>query len=149
MRKWLLAFVVVLMATTAFVVIDQASERFCWTVGAVCAAVGLLLGLSRVHLGRAFTVAPRATTLVTHGVYAKVPHPLYAFLDVALLGLVIALRTRWLVLGWLALVMVHGWAARREARVLEAAFGDGYRRVPGADLVVASPAVSRPDIPVR
>lgn len=129
MRKVLLAVAVVLMATAAFVVIDRASERHSRIVGAVCAAVGLpLLVLSRVHLGRAFTIAPQASTLVTHGVYAKVPHPLYAFLDVALLGLVIALRTRWLVLGWLALVMAHGWAARREARVLEAAFGDAYRQ---------------------
>jgi protein-S-isoprenylcysteine O-methyltransferase Ste14 len=129
MRKVLLAFIVVLMATAAFVVIDQTSAQHSRIVGAVCVAIGVpLLVLSRVHLGRAFAIAPKATTLVTHGVYAKVPHPLYAFLDVALLGLVIALRTRWLVLGWLALVMVHGWAARREARVLEAAFGDAYRK---------------------
>jgi len=56
-----------------------------------------------------------------------VPHPLYAFLDVALLGLVIALRIPWLVLVWLALVGAHAWAARREAKVLEAAFGNAYR----------------------
>jgi protein-S-isoprenylcysteine O-methyltransferase Ste14 len=28
---------------------------------------------------------------------------------------------------WLALVVVHSWAARREARVLGQAFGDAYR----------------------
>jgi protein-S-isoprenylcysteine O-methyltransferase Ste14 len=129
MRKVLLAFVVVLMATGAFVIIGHTSAQHSLVLGAACAAIGVpLLVLSRVHLGRAFTIAPKATTLVTRGVYAKVPHPLYAFLDVALLGLVIALRIRWLVLGWLALVMVHGFAARREAKVLEAAFGDAYRR---------------------
>jgi protein-S-isoprenylcysteine O-methyltransferase Ste14 len=128
MRKVLLVFVVLLMAATALVVIDQTSEQDSRIVGVACAVIGLpLLVLSRVHLGRAFTVAPKATTLVTHGVYAKVPHPLYVFLDVALLGLVIALRIPWLVLGWLVLVLIHGWAARREARVLEAAFGDAYR----------------------
>jgi protein-S-isoprenylcysteine O-methyltransferase Ste14 len=53
---------------------------------------------------------------------------LYVFLDVALLGVVIALRQPWLVGPWLALVAIHAWAARREARVLERAFGDAYRQ---------------------
>jgi len=41
---------------------------------------------------------------------------------------VIALRQPWLVALWLALAAVHAWAARRESRVLERAFGDAYRQ---------------------
>ena len=129
MRKGLLAFLVALTATAAILVIDRTSEQHSRIIGAALVAVGLpLLAVSRVHLGRAFAITPKATALVTQGVYAKVPHPLYAFLDVALLGLIMALRVRWLVLAWLALVTVHAWVARREAKVLEAAFGDAYRK---------------------
>ena len=39
----------------------------------------------------------------------------------------VEVRQPWLVLPWLALVAIHAWAARREARVLERAFGDAYR----------------------
>ena len=53
---------------------------------------------------------------------------MYAFLDTALLGIVIALRQRWLVVAWLALVCAQSWQARREGRLLERAFGDAYRR---------------------
>jgi protein-S-isoprenylcysteine O-methyltransferase Ste14 len=128
MRKVLLALTVVAAATAAVVVIDEASGRFCHIAGAVLVAIGIpLLILSRIHLGKAFAIAPMAKMLVTTGVYAKVPHPLYAFLDVALLGLVVALRIPWLVMVWLALVGAHAWAARREAKVLDAAFGDAYR----------------------
>ena len=128
MRKALLALTVAAAAMAAVVVIDQASERFCHVAGAMLGAIGIpLLIVSRIHLGRAFAITPKATVLVSSGVYAKVPHPLYAFLDVALIGLVIALRIPWLVLVWLALVGAHAWAARREAKVLEAAFGDEYR----------------------
>lgn len=128
MRRVCLAIVVALGAVAAVLAIEQTSERFCHVAGAVLVAIGIpLVIVSRVHLGRAFAIAPKATMLVTSGVYAKVPHPLYAFLDVALLGLVIALRIPWLVLAWLALVGAHVWAARRESKVLEAAFGDAYR----------------------
>lgn len=128
MRKAVLAVTVVATAIAAIVVIDQASERSCHMAGGVLIAIGIpLLILSRVHLGRAFAITPKATELVTSGVYAKVPHPLYAFLDVALIGVVIAPRLPWLVLAWLALVGAHTLAARREAMVLEAAFGDAYR----------------------
>jgi protein-S-isoprenylcysteine O-methyltransferase Ste14 len=128
MRKVLLALTVAAAATAAVVLIDQANARFCQVAGAVLIAVGIpLLIVSRIHLGKAFAIAPKAKMLVTSGVYAKVPHPLYTFLDVALLGLVLALRMPWLVLVWLALVCAHAWEARREAKVLEAAFGDAYR----------------------
>jgi len=40
-----------------------------------------LMALARIQLGKAFSVAPKATTLVTHGLYSKIPHPLFVFLD--------------------------------------------------------------------
>ena len=128
MRQTVLVFVVAVLAAIALLVITQGTPGQALVVGAVLAAIALpLLLLSRRQLGRAFSVGPRATTLVTHGLYSKIPHPMYAFLDLALLGVVIATRQGWLVAVWLGLVAVQSWQARREARVLERAFGDAYR----------------------
>jgi len=128
MRRAALAVLIALLAGGAALLIGVASERQTFVVGLVLAAAGLpMLVVSRVHLGRAFSVMPRATMLVTGGVYSRIPHPMFAFLDLALLGVVIALRRQWLVAIWLGLVLAHVWAAKREAKVLEGAFGDAYR----------------------
>jgi protein-S-isoprenylcysteine O-methyltransferase Ste14 len=128
MRRVFLVLVIVLAAAAAYAVIQWATPLQAFVAGGLLAAPGVpLMILSRLQLGKAFSVAPKATTLVTHGVYSKVPHPLYVFLDISLLGLVIAFRRQWLLGVWLALVAAHSWAARREARVLGEAFGDAYR----------------------
>jgi len=129
MRKAVLVGVIALLAAGAFVVTTQGGRIVALSVGGAFILASVpLMALARVQLGKAFSVAPKATTLVTHGLYSKVPHPLFVFLDLALLGVVTALRQTWLVGPWLALVAVHAWAARREARVLERAFGDAYRQ---------------------
>jgi protein-S-isoprenylcysteine O-methyltransferase Ste14 len=127
MRKALLVCVVVLLAAGALIVMTGLGRLAALWIGGALVLVGVsLMALARVQIGSSFAVAPKAKALVTHGLYAKIPHPLYVFLDVALLGAVIALRRPWLVAPWLALVAIHAWAARREARVLERAFGDAY-----------------------
>ena len=129
MRRAVLVGVIALLAAGAFVVVAHGGRIFALSVGGAFILASVpLMALARVQLGKAFSVAPKATTLVTHGLYSKVPHPLFVFLDLALLGAVIALRQTWLVGPWLALVALHAWAARREARVLESAFGDAYRQ---------------------
>jgi len=129
MRKAVLVGVIALLAAGAFVVVAHGGRIFALSVGGAFILASVpLMALARVQLGKAFSVAPKATTLVTHGLYSKIPHPLFVFLDLALLGVVTALRQTWLVGPWLALVALHAWAARREARVLESAFGDAYRQ---------------------
>ena len=128
MRKAVLVGVIALLAAGAFVVTTQGGRIVALSVGGAFILASVpLMALARVQLGKAFSVAPKATTLVTHGLYSKIPHPLFVFLDVALLGLAIAIRRRWLVAAWLVLVAVHAWAAAREAKVLARAFGDSYR----------------------
>ena len=129
MGKFRLVIVILLLAAGAVLVTMKGTRRQSLAAGTglMIVAVPLLL-VSRIQLGRAFSVAPKASILVTHGLYSKIPHPMYAFLDLALLGVIIALRAPWIVIPWLILVTVQGWQARREARVLEQAFGDAYRK---------------------
>jgi len=132
MRKAVLAVIIALLAASAVVIIREGTRRQGLIVGGALAVIGLpLLALSRSQLGRAFSVAPRASTLVTHGLCSKIPHPMYAFLDLALLGVIVAVGQEWLVAAWLGLLVFQAWQAGREARVLEPAFGDVYRKYRG------------------
>jgi protein-S-isoprenylcysteine O-methyltransferase Ste14 len=82
---------------------------------------------ARFQLGKSFAITAKARELVTHGIYSKIRNPIYVFGAVMLAGFVLVLHrpVLWLVL--LALIVMQTLRARREAKVLEAAFGDAYR----------------------
>ncbi len=97
-------------------------------VGMVLFAAGFsLIGIARYQLGNSFSVTPQAHALVTHGLYSKIRNPIYVFGAVMLAGIIMVFRqpVLWIVL--VAVVVAQMIRARREARVLEAAFGDAYR----------------------
>jgi protein-S-isoprenylcysteine O-methyltransferase Ste14 len=128
MRAGALMAAAIVLALGALVLVREGTQQQALFAGGLLLLVGLpLLGLARRQLGRAFAVTPQAKGLVTRGLYSKIPHPMYVFLDLALLGAVIALRQAWLLVIWAGLVLVQVWQARREAKVLEQAFGDTYR----------------------
>jgi protein-S-isoprenylcysteine O-methyltransferase Ste14 len=97
--------------------------------------IGLLLGLiglggvilSRHSLGRSFSVVPKATALVTHGIYSRIRNPIYICAEIFLVGVVLILWRIELLIILLVLVPVQILRARREATVLEARFGEAYR----------------------
>jgi protein-S-isoprenylcysteine O-methyltransferase Ste14 len=84
--------------------------------------------LARYTLGRSFSVRAKATELVTTGIYSRIRNPIYIFAAIFFVGLVLIVRRP--ILGALLLIMVplQVIRARREARVLEARFGDAYRQ---------------------
>ncbi|MGA2360273.1 MAG: isoprenylcysteine carboxylmethyltransferase family protein [Terriglobales bacterium] len=97
--------------------------------------LGLLLGfiglggviLSRYTLGRSFSVVPKATELVTSGIYSRIRNPIYVSGMIFLVGIVLILWRPELLIILLVLIPVQIIRARREAAVLEAKFGDAYR----------------------
>jgi protein-S-isoprenylcysteine O-methyltransferase Ste14 len=97
-------------------------------VGTVLAALGIsLIGVARYQLGKSFSVRAEAHHLVTTGLYSKIRNPIYVFGIVMLFGLTLVLQVPMM---WVLLVVAavaQTIRARREARVLEAAFGDAYR----------------------
>ena len=104
-----------------------------WTpvkvVGGVMAAAGVvLLIVARLQLGAAFSVRAKAKTLVTTGLYSRIRNPIYVFSAMFLVGIVIV-SERWLLLLPIALLVPMQIArARKEERVLAAAFGEEYAR---------------------
>ena len=101
-------------------------------IGSALAVIGIAgVFTARYQLGRSFSIMPQARKLVTHGLYSRIRNPIYIFGSIAFAGVVLVWRLRW---GWillLALIAMQTWRARKEARVLEAKFGDDYRRYRG------------------
>jgi hypothetical protein len=77
--------------------------------------------------GNHFPSGPRARELVAHGLYSIIRDPIYVFGSMIILGLILVLQKPVLWVGLAAVVAIQTIRARREARVLEAAFGDSYR----------------------
>jgi protein-S-isoprenylcysteine O-methyltransferase Ste14 len=69
---------------------------------------------------------PEARGLVTSGLYSRIMHPMYFFVDLFLIGLVVIIGWPVLVGAWTLLVIVQSLQARREERVLSEAFGTQY-----------------------
>ena len=88
----------------------------------------VLWALARHQLGDSFTPRAEARRLVTHGLYARIRHPIYLFAECMALGMIIFLGFPLLLLVWVPAVVWQIRRARRERRVLEDAFGDAYRR---------------------
>jgi protein-S-isoprenylcysteine O-methyltransferase Ste14 len=97
--------------------------------------IGLALGLiglggvivARFTLGRSFSVAPKATVLVTSGIYSRIRNPIYVSGFVFLVGLFLILRLRYLWVLLPVVVIMQAIRTHREALVLEEKFGDTYR----------------------
>lgn len=86
----------------------------------------VLLIISRRELGESFAVAPRAKALITSGFYSRIQHPMYLFLDLFLLSLIVALGLPALIVAWVVLAIVQVIQSRREEELLSTAFGAEY-----------------------
>jgi protein-S-isoprenylcysteine O-methyltransferase Ste14 len=97
--------------------------------------LGLALGLiglagvilARYTLGRSFSIVPKATGLVTTGIYSRIRNPIYISGMICLLGMILMVGRPKLLAIFLVLIPMQIIRARREAQVLEARFGDAYR----------------------
>jgi protein-S-isoprenylcysteine O-methyltransferase Ste14 len=97
-------------------------------LGLLVALIGLAgVILSRYTLGRSFSIAPKATALVTSGIYSRIRNPIYVSGMIFLIGIVLIVERPKLLAVLLVLIPMQIIRARREAAVLEAKFGDEYR----------------------
>jgi len=96
--------------------------------GVALAAISFaLVVLARMQLGKSFTVTPKANDLVTHGLYSRLQHPMYVFVDLMICGIALAAH-RWYVLLLLVILLpLQIRNARREHTVLREKFGERYQ----------------------
>lgn len=86
----------------------------------------ILLLISRKQLGKSFAVMPKAKALVTTGIYSKIQHPLYVFVDLVFIGIIIIAGLPILLIIWCILVTAQFIQSNREQKVLSGAFGSDY-----------------------
>jgi protein-S-isoprenylcysteine O-methyltransferase Ste14 len=97
-------------------------------LGAALIFFGLAgIALARYQLGKSFAIRAEAHQLVTHGIYSKIRNPIYFFGTFLIVGFVLLVHRPVLWAFVPVLIIMQIIRARREARVLEAAFGDAYR----------------------
>ena len=97
-------------------------------IGLALALFGLAgVILARYTLGQSFSVAPKATALVTHGIYSRIRNPIYVAGTFLVAGALLMLGRPEALALLLVLIPIQIFRARREAAVLEAEFGDTYR----------------------
>jgi protein-S-isoprenylcysteine O-methyltransferase Ste14 len=82
--------------------------------------------VARVQLADNFSIGAKTNQLVTHGLYAKLRHPVYYFSIFALIGISLAVANVWL--GWATFVLciLEIFRIRAEEKVLEHKFGEKY-----------------------
>ena len=105
----------------------QNSIRY-WAALGVAAIAFVFWITARVQLGNAFSVDAQAKFLVTTGLYSKIRNPVYFFGHIAITATFIAWGNWILVMFILFGIPFQMVRAYREQQVLEAAFGDEYRR---------------------
>jgi protein-S-isoprenylcysteine O-methyltransferase Ste14 len=120
----------IVAATAAYIGWQKAPAA--WTplrVFGLClaSAAFVLWTVARFQLGSSLAVTAQAKQLVTRGLYSKIRNPIYLFGSLFIAGFILLLgRPRWL-LTFLIIIPLQIWRTRKEARVLEAKFGEEYR----------------------
>ncbi len=104
-----------------------------WDAMQLVGACLLLLGftlwtVARFQLGASFSVSAQARKLVTQGLYSKIRNPIYVFGSCVIAGAILIMRQPFWLLVFVVIVPMQIWRGRKEASVLENAFGDEYRR---------------------
>jgi protein-S-isoprenylcysteine O-methyltransferase Ste14 len=99
------------------------------TCGVCLLAVGFVCWtIARFQLGSSFSATAQARQLVTHGFYSKLRNPIYVFGSCVIAGVILVVgRPVWLLI-FLVIIPMQIQRAKKESAVLEAAFGDEYRK---------------------
>jgi protein-S-isoprenylcysteine O-methyltransferase Ste14 len=96
-------------------------------IGLLIALISIALAhLARMHLGKSFSMTPKAKDLVTHGLYSRLQNPMYLFLDFAIFGIALAVHHWSVLLVLVILVPLQIRNACKERALLHEKFGERF-----------------------
>jgi len=103
-----------------------------WTPMRIAGVCLIVIGfsfwtLARIQLGEAFSVAAKASILVTHGLYSRIRNPIYVFGSIMIAGLCLFFKFPLGLLVFVLIIPLQIVRASKESQVLEEKFGDAYR----------------------
>jgi protein-S-isoprenylcysteine O-methyltransferase Ste14 len=84
--------------------------------------------IARFQLGKSFSVTAQARQLVTNGLYSKFRNPIYAFGSCLIAGVILVIGRPVYLLIFVVIIPMQIRRAKKESAVLEAAFGEEYRK---------------------
>ena len=130
MRSYAPGILIPALAALLYFFVPGLRERP-WTAlriaGAILVVIGYALSVAaRIQLGQSFSFRPEAKGLVTHGLYSRIRNPMYVFVDVMILGLILVLEWYWVFALLAAIAIFQTRQAGQEARLLQEAFGQAY-----------------------
>ena len=85
-----------------------------------------LTQLARTQLGNSFSVTPKAKDLVTHGLYSRLQHPMYLFVDLSICGIALAVHQWYVLLLFVILLPLQIRNSYKEHRLLYEKFGERF-----------------------
>jgi protein-S-isoprenylcysteine O-methyltransferase Ste14 len=126
---WIVPGLAVLGVATGFLMTKPTD--IAWPPTRIAGVCLLLLSvvwvvIARIQLGHAFTITAQARQLVTTGLYSRIRNPIYVASPFVLVALALVLTQWWPMLLLIVVVPLQIVRARRERRVLSAAFGTAY-----------------------
>lgn len=113
-----------------FVLFKKSHNPYCtarWAGLCLCLIGFAGVIVSRYTLGRSFSIRPKATALVTSGIYSRIRNPIYVSGMIFLIGAGVMTWEAFFLAIVAVMIPMQIWRARREARVLEEKFGNEYR----------------------
>jgi protein-S-isoprenylcysteine O-methyltransferase Ste14 len=98
-------------------------------IGCIIAVIGFLGWITaRIQLGQLCTIMPQATQLVKHGLYTRISNPVYLFGILLLCGFIFITNRLELLAILIVIIPIQYYRATQESRLLEAQFGNSYRK---------------------
>lgn len=95
-----------------------------WTAAIIALPSTVCFLMARYELGRSFSVTAQARELVTTGIYSKIRNPIYVFGELLVVSFLLVLQRPGLLLIVAVMIPIQVIRARKEAKVLEAKFGE-------------------------
>jgi protein-S-isoprenylcysteine O-methyltransferase Ste14 len=80
----------------AVVAVVSQFARGPWTISRVIGLLlmlggGVVMTIARIQLGKSFSISPKATEMVTGGIYSRIRNPVYVFGMILLAGVILCL----------------------------------------------------------